>query len=171
MLIWLIEQTWLVNIARISLPSTPFHASSGDITLLLWRHVLFPHSSHVVRVGAANQMLCVLYTRSADHSSSPPQPRQLARGMGTQAKSGQTGPFHGVLKYSSRGRRSKELSFPLRWRSCDVTESSQQAPTLKYRKYSFRGFPGCAVVENLPANAGDTGSSPGTGRSHMPWSN
>ena len=36
---------------------------------------------------------------------------------------------------------------------------------------SFRGFPGGAVVENLPANAGDTGSSPGLGRSHMPRSN
>ena len=27
------------------------------------------------------------------------------------------------------------------------------------------------MVKNLPANAGDTGSSPGLGRSHMPWSN
>ena len=34
-----------------------------------------------------------------------------------------------------------------------------------------RGVPGGAVVENLPANAGDTGSSPGLGRSHMPRSN
>ena len=33
------------------------------------------------------------------------------------------------------------------------------------------GFPGGAVVENLPANAGDTGSSPGLGISHMPRSN
>ena len=32
------------------------------------------------------------------------------------------------------------------------------------------GFPGGAVVENLPANAGDTGSSAGLGRSHMPRS-
>ena len=32
------------------------------------------------------------------------------------------------------------------------------------------GFPGGAVVKNLPANAGDTGSSPGLGRSHMPRS-
>ena len=32
------------------------------------------------------------------------------------------------------------------------------------------GFPGGAVVENLPANAGDMGSSPGLGGSHMPWS-
>ena len=34
-----------------------------------------------------------------------------------------------------------------------------------------RGFPGGTVVENLPANAGDMGSSPGPGRSHMPLSN
>ena len=33
------------------------------------------------------------------------------------------------------------------------------------------GFPGGAVVESLPANAGDTGSSPGLGRSHVPRSN
>ena len=36
---------------------------------------------------------------------------------------------------------------------------------------NYWGFPGGAVVENLPANAGDTGSSPGLERSHMPWSN
>ena len=34
-----------------------------------------------------------------------------------------------------------------------------------------RGFTGGAVVESLPANAGDRGSSPGLGRSHMPRSN
>ena len=33
------------------------------------------------------------------------------------------------------------------------------------------GFPGGAMVKNPPANAGDTGSSPGPGRSHMPRSN
>ena len=36
---------------------------------------------------------------------------------------------------------------------------------------SNQGFPGGAVVRDLPANAGDTGSSPGLGRSHMPRSN
>ena len=36
---------------------------------------------------------------------------------------------------------------------------------------STGGFPGGAVVKNPPANAGDTGLSPGPGRSHMPWSN
>ena len=38
-------------------------------------------------------------------------------------------------------------------------------------KKTDRGFPGGAVVENLPANSGDTGSSPDLGRSHMPRSN
>ena len=32
-------------------------------------------------------------------------------------------------------------------------------------------FPSGAVVKNLPVNAGDTGSSPGPGRSHMLRSN
>ena len=31
-------------------------------------------------------------------------------------------------------------------------------------------FPGGTVVKNPPANAADTGSSPGPGRSHMQWS-
>ena len=38
-------------------------------------------------------------------------------------------------------------------------------------KAVLRGFPGGAVVESLPANAGDMGLSPGLGRSHMPQSN
>ncbi|XP_059780632.1 very-long-chain (3R)-3-hydroxyacyl-CoA dehydratase 4 isoform X4 [Balaenoptera ricei] len=38
-------------------------------------------------------------------------------------------------------------------------------------KKNAEGFPGGAVVESPPANAGDTGSSPGLGRSHMPRSN
>ena len=37
-------------------------------------------------------------------------------------------------------------------------------------KSSSLGFPGGAVVESLPASAGDTGSSPGLGRSRMPRS-
>ena len=38
-------------------------------------------------------------------------------------------------------------------------------------KSKCRDFPGGAVVKNLLANAGDTGSSPGPGRSHMPQGN
>ena len=38
-------------------------------------------------------------------------------------------------------------------------------------KIIFPEFPGGAVVKSPPANAGDMGSSPGLGRSHMPQSN
>ena len=46
-------------------------------------------------------------------------------------------------------------------------------PTLGTRliRMASWGFPGGAVVGNLPANAGDMGLSPGLGRSHMPQSN
>ena len=54
----------------------------------------------------------------------------------------------------------------------------QKESMINYRRYDdhvssnreCQGFPGGAVVENLPANAGDTGSSPGLGGSHMPQS-
>ena len=42
---------------------------------------------------------------------------------------------------------------------------------ISIRKVWSRGFPGGAVVKNPPANAGDTGSSLGPGRYHMPRSN
>ena len=38
-------------------------------------------------------------------------------------------------------------------------------------KTTVRDFPDDAMVKNLPANAGDTGSSPGLGRFHMLWNN
>ena len=41
--------------------------------------------------------------------------------------------------------------------------------TIEIREY-IQGFPGGAVVESLPAGAGDKGSSPGLGGSHMPRS-
>ena len=53
--------------------------------------------------------------------------------------------------------------------SCEVLSSGLNI--IRNQKLVALGFPGGAVVENLPANAGDTGSSPGLGRSHMPQSN
>ena len=41
----------------------------------------------------------------------------------------------------------------------------------KFKVQWMRDFPGGAVVKNPPANAGDMGSSPGPGRSHMPRNN
>ena len=46
----------------------------------------------------------------------------------------------------------------------------EPAQIIKIKNEFTGGFPGGAVVENLPADAGDTGSSPGLGRSHMPRS-
>ena len=50
-------------------------------------------------------------------------------------------------------------------------EKEQTNPEVSRRKEIIKiraeGFPGGAVVESLPANAGGTGSSPGLGRSHM----
>ena len=40
-----------------------------------------------------------------------------------------------------------------------------------WSKLTHGGFLGGTVVKSPPANAGDTGSSPGPGRSNMPWSN
>ena len=62
------------------------------------------------------------------------------------------------LVYRNQGRAAKVVKVPYRW----VTKA-QERKTL--------GFPGGAVVKNPPANAGDMGSSPGLGRSHMPRSN
>ena len=44
--------------------------------------------------------------------------------------------------------------------------SNQKGP-----KNVEQGFPGGAVVKNLPVSAGNMGSSPGLGRSYMPGSN
>ena len=48
----------------------------------------------------------------------------------------------------------------------EVQQGRWRSPQL-LRMAHIGGFTGGAVVENLPANAGDTGSSPGLGRSHM----
>ena len=56
--------------------------------------------------------------------------------------------------------------------------SSQSRPNLRFqnlhqalKKEAPQDFPGGAVVKNLPANTGNTGSRPGRGRYHMLWSN
>ena len=40
-----------------------------------------------------------------------------------------------------------------------------------FKVQDHEDFSGGAMVKNPPANAGDTGLSPGSGRSHMPRSN
>ena len=46
-----------------------------------------------------------------------------------------------------------------------------QYPVINHSGKEYRGSPGDTVVKNPPAKAGDTGSIPGLGRSHMPRSN
>ena len=63
-----------------------------------------------------------------------------------------------------------------------ITEAEERISDLEDRMVEFtaveqtkekrmKGFPGGAVVESLPAGAGDAGSSPGLGGSHVPRSN
>ena len=55
-----------------------------------------------------------------------------------------------------------------------ITQHIPQKLLWSPKKYGLKtqpkDFPGGAVVENLPANAGVTGSNPGLGGSHMPRS-
>ena len=44
-------------------------------------------------------------------------------------------------------------------------------PQFSHFKNMIGDFPGGTMVKNPPANAGDVGSIPGLGRSHMPRSN
>ena len=84
------------------------------------------------------------------------------------------------LKWSciSQPKEKKKIHLDLtlfaqRWRGRQLNSLEFQTTdvVLREQKGLVGGFPGGAVVVSLPANAGDTGSSLGLGRSHMPWSN
>ena len=83
---------------------------------------------------------------------------------------------HEEDKLTKLSVRQSERSLRRDWReicfenfTSDYIWLGEKIPDLIKKLMS--GFPGGAVVENLPANAGDTGSVPGLGRSHMPRSN
>ena len=63
----------------------------------------------------------------------------------------------------------KSLKYTNMNETSDSRAKTSQGPCVK--KIRVLGFPGGAVVKNLSANTGGTGSSPGPGRSHMPWGN
>ena len=52
-----------------------------------------------------------------------------------------------------------------------IKQIRAQDKSSSMEKKKNQNFPGGAGVKNPPANAGDTGSSPGPRRSHMPRSN
>ena len=79
---------------------------------------------------------------------------------------------------------NQQNASPYKWEERNANSNFHRPPQLIFFKnltgcnsktcwkiYIFGGFPGGAVVESLPANAGDTGSSPGLGGSHVPRSN
>ena len=82
---------------------------------------------------------------------------------------------HGVTKKKKerkKGRKERKEGKKERKKERERKEGrkKERKEERKKERKKERGFPGGAVVENLPANAGDTGSSPGLGRSHMPRS-
>ena len=62
------------------------------------------------------------------------------------------------------GDRNVLIDCGNRYMSVQVCKNSQNCMV---KKGELTGFPGGSVVKNPPANAGNTGSSPGLGRSHM----
>ena len=73
-----------------------------------------------------------------------------------------TQPLTSLENHPMLSQSSRELPSP---------NAQRSAPAIPCQLFTARDFPGGAEVKNPPANAGDTGSSPGPGRSHMPRSN
>ena len=73
----------------------------------------------------------------------------------------------------SREEKSKLSNLSLRLRKLQKSEQikSKVSGRKAILKIRAEDFPGGAVVKNLPANAEDTGSSPGPGKSHVLQSN
>ena len=79
-----------------------------------------------------------------------------------------------VLKFHSLGPRCIDSGLGLvclRRLLSYQSHTSLLAASFNYYKVDFRSFRGGSVVEDLFANAGDTGSIPDPGRSHMLQSN
>ena len=71
------------------------------------------------------------------------------------------------MLFRSGGRRSEQE----REERGNGGEKEKKLEGTIFKKYTYWDSPGGAVVKNPPANAGDMGSSPGPGRSHLPQSN
>ena len=100
-------------------------------------------------------------------------------GQGTKIPhaSGQVSLHAATTKPAHPGAHTPQLERSLSAVTREVREPQWKIPHAATKiphattKTCRRDFPGGAAVKNLPANAGDMGSIPGLGRSHMPWSN
>ena len=77
---------------------------------------------------------------------------------------------HGVSKFFYRSSVNSIWFFFLPHENKPAKGKKRKLISPPLRISAGGGFPGGTVVESLPANAGDTGSSPGLGGSHMPRS-
>ena len=114
---------------------------------------------------------------AAAHPPRPPLPPEPLESRGSPAMA------WGSAEHSCTSttqQSSAALSFfsldadgATRKRPCRQDRGSQDSLNLQgmKAKRTGRDFPGGPAVRNPPANAGDTDSSPGPGRSHMPRSN
>ena len=75
------------------------------------------------------------------------------------------------LKSTKWKRYQSRILYPVEIPIKNESKKEILKQTKAEKKISLAGFPGGAVVKNPPANAADTGSCPGPGRSHMPRSN
>ena len=71
------------------------------------------------------------------------------------------------LRYADDNTLTAESEEELKSLLLKVKEDSEKAGL----KLNIQGFPGGSVVKNPPASTGNSGSTPGLGRFHMPQSN
>ena len=96
--------------------------------------------------------------------------KKIRISLGLSTETTVTSLQHSGMNYYDNSQVLDQKEFPpLPHRKMKGRERKRQRPTSQ--KSSDGDFPGGTVDKNPPANAGDTGSSPGPGRFHMPRSN
>ena len=82
-------------------------------------------------------------------------------------------PLSHVARFFSVGKKvsGDQSHSPVRTRAVAEMKMPPLTAQRTWSKLGVGDFLGGPVVKNPPANAGDMGSIPGPGRSHMPWAN
>ena len=75
-----------------------------------------------------------------------------------------------TIPFTTATKRIKQLGINLPKETKDLYTENYKTLMKEIKNDTNRGFPGGAVVESPPADAGGTGSSPGLGGSHVPRS-